>query len=411
VRADLTGGVLLAGGASRRFGADKRALRTAEGATWLDASRRRLAAVADPVWVAVGAHDPATEDPWVVRDASPYQGPLAALIRLDLQGADRWVVTGVDQPRLPVALLRRLVDLSRVSGAWAVVPERAGQLEPLAAVYSDAGLRRLRSAYDAGARGFVRVLAEADGVLRLRPADIPADPESFASWFDDVDTDVDLARVGSDFKPEMPMSHESHWQDVYQSKTSDAVSWYTPHLTQSLAWIDAMALDRDAPIVDVGGGASTLVDDLIERGFSAVTVVDLSQAALDTARARLGARGDQAIWLSADATALPIPGASVAVWHDRAVLHFLHGPDRDAYIGQLRRAVRPGGHVVLATFAPDGPERCSGLPVQRYAPGALAALVGEGFEHVAEAREVHLTPWGSEQRFVYVWLRRSGGAG
>jgi ubiquinone/menaquinone biosynthesis C-methylase UbiE len=203
------------------------------------------------------------------------------------------------------------------------------------------------------------------------------------------------------------MTNVAHWQDVYSRKASGEVSWFAAHLGQSLAWIDAMALVADAPILDVGGGASTLVDDLLDRGFSAVTVVDLSSAALDQSRVRLGDRSALATWVAADATALPLPDLSVQVWHDRAVLHFLHGPARDAYVAELRRLVRPGGHVILATFAPDGPERCSGLAVQRYDHDALAALVGDGFHRAAEAREVHVTPWGSTQAFSYVWLRRA----
>jgi ubiquinone/menaquinone biosynthesis C-methylase UbiE len=200
--------------------------------------------------------------------------------------------------------------------------------------------------------------------------------------------------------------NDAHWHDVYSQKASDEVSWFAAHLGQSLAWIDAMPLAPDAPILDVGGGASTLVDDLLDRGFSAVTVVDLSSAALDQSRARLGDRSALATWIPADATDLPLGDRSVQVWHDRAVLHFLDGSARDAYVVQLRRLVRSGGHVILATFAPDGPERCSGLAVQRYNHDALATLVGDGFDRVAETREVHVTPWGSTQAFSYLWLRR-----
>lgn len=198
------------------------------------------------------------------------------------------------------------------------------------------------------------------------------------------------------------MDLQAHWQGVYTTKAPDAVSWYRPHLERSLGFVQALAPDPDARIVDVGGGASTLVDDLLAAGYRDLAVIDLAEAALATARARLGPRGDRVRWIAGDATTPLLAPGSVALWHDRAVFHFLTTEaERRAYVTQVRRAVRPGGHVVLATFAEDGPERCSGLPVCRYAPDALHAVFGEGFTKIGEDREVHTTPGGSVQAFAY----------
>jgi SAM-dependent methyltransferase len=202
------------------------------------------------------------------------------------------------------------------------------------------------------------------------------------------------------------MSIREHWDEVYRSKAPDAVSWYRPRLDQSLAWIDACRLAKDADIVDVGGGASTLVDDLLARGFEHVTVADLSGAALEHARARLGEDAARVRWIVGDATTQLFADDGVDLWHDRAVFHFLTDTSRrDAYLDALRRSVRRGGFVILATFGPNGPERCSGLPVVRYASGELAAALGSDFELIAQADEVRATPWGSAQSFAYALCR------
>lgn len=204
------------------------------------------------------------------------------------------------------------------------------------------------------------------------------------------------------------MSRQDHWDTVYASKDPAAVSWYRPQLEQSLRWIDGCALDPSAHLVDIGGGASTLVDDLLQRGFERLAVLDLSARALERSQARLGARAEAVRWIVGDATARWFDDASVDLWHDRAVFHFLTAPeDRDAYLEQVRRVVRTGGYALLATFAPDGPERCSGLPVVRYAPDALAAALGAGFTLLDSAHEVHQTPWGSAQSFTYALCQRS----
>ena len=206
------------------------------------------------------------------------------------------------------------------------------------------------------------------------------------------------------------MGNATNWQQVYTSKASDAVSWYRPHLDRSLAFIDNLALAPDAPILDVGAGASTLVDDLLARGFRDVTVNDLADAALQCTRARIATLPPQAQqaarFLPGDITALALPTAHYALWHDRAVFHFLTDPaQRRAYVAQATRALRPGGHLLIATFAPDGPERCSGLPVCRYDAGTLAAEFAPRFVPQAEAREQHPTPFGTTQWFQYLLLR------
>jgi SAM-dependent methyltransferase len=198
-----------------------------------------------------------------------------------------------------------------------------------------------------------------------------------------------------------------HWDEVYRSKPPNAVSWYRPHLERSLAWIDGCGLARDAQIVDVGGGASTLVDDLLARGFERICVADISTEALAHARARLGAAADAVRWVVGDVTTTLLEDASVDLWHDRAVFHFLtEDASRAAYITALTRCLRPGGFALLATFGPDGPERCSGLPVRRHSAADLAAALGPSFELVAYADEVHETPWGAPQSFAYALCRR-----
>jgi ubiquinone/menaquinone biosynthesis C-methylase UbiE len=198
------------------------------------------------------------------------------------------------------------------------------------------------------------------------------------------------------------MEMKSHWEHVYGSKPSDSVSWYQPHALRSLELIRRVALDLGASILDVGGGASTLVDDLLDAGMRRMSVLDISAAALQVARRRLGPRAAAVQWIEGDITSVELAPASVDVWHDRAVFHFLTEPeDRAAYVRQVRRAVRPGGHVIVAAFSPDGPPKCSGLPVVRYAPDALHAQFGDAFELVRHEVEDHRTPAGAVQHFVY----------
>lgn len=200
----------------------------------------------------------------------------------------------------------------------------------------------------------------------------------------------------------MPL--KQHWETVYSTKPSTNVSWYAPHLVNSLALIERAAPDHGARIIDVGGGASTLVDDLLERGYRALTVLDLSEEALQVAQKRLGARAAEVSWLAADVTTAELPAAHYDVWHDRAVFHFLTDPgDRQRYVERVLRAVKPGGHVIVATFGPQGPERCSGLEVVRYDAEGLHHEFGAPFQKIDSLRELHATPWGSEQEFVYCY--------
>jgi SAM-dependent methyltransferase len=198
------------------------------------------------------------------------------------------------------------------------------------------------------------------------------------------------------------MEMKSHWERVYESKPSDSVSWYQPHARRSFDLIRRVATDRYARILDVGAGASTLVDDLLDAGMTRVSVLDISAAALQVARQRLGPRAAAVRWIEGDITAVDLEPGSVDVWHDRAVFHFLTDPeDRAAYVRQVRRAVRPGGHVIVAAFSPEGPAKCSGLPVVRYAPESLHAQFGDAFELVVHEFEDHHTPSGAIQQFVY----------
>jgi len=207
------------------------------------------------------------------------------------------------------------------------------------------------------------------------------------------------------------MDPREHWQQVYASKRPTEVSWYQPTADCSLRMIRRVARSRDARVIDVGGGASTLVDDLLEAGYTEPTVLDVSSAALAAARARLGARASRARWLEADILSTELPSAAYDVWHDRAVFHFLTvEAERQRYVEQVHAAVRLGGHVLVATFAQDGPRRCSGLDVVRYAPGELHAEFGSDFELLASEREDHQTPWGAHQAFVYCLCRVSAGS-
>ena len=202
------------------------------------------------------------------------------------------------------------------------------------------------------------------------------------------------------------MSRDEHWESVYRSKASTQVSWYQPEAALSLELIRRVAPDTDATIIDVGGGASTLVDGLVDAGYDAVTVLDIAPTALGVARDRLASRAAGIAWVAADVVTAPLPSGAYDVWHDRAVFHFLtDANDRARYVAQVRRTVRPGGHVIVASFASDGPTRCSGLDVVRYSPEAMHAEFGTGFRLLDSVREDHHTPTGVMQSFVYCLCR------
>lgn len=199
---------------------------------------------------------------------------------------------------------------------------------------------------------------------------------------------------------------QSHWEDVYQRKGSEGVSWYQAEPKPSLLALDRFGARPTDAFIDVGGGASLLADYLLDRGWSDLTVLDLAQSSLDAARLRLGERSEKIAWICADITNWT-PPRSYDVWHDRAVFHFLTEPaQRSAYKAALTQGLVPGGLLIIATFALDGPEKCSGLPVQRYDAKSLHAELGEGFELVDEWREKHVTPWGDSQVFEWCVFRK-----
>ena len=202
------------------------------------------------------------------------------------------------------------------------------------------------------------------------------------------------------------MSRREHWEQVYSSKPPDRLGWYKPRLQTSLDWITELSLDANVPIIDVGGGASTLVDDLLERGYSAITVLDLAAPALELIRARLGEKGSTVTWLCGDVTEIELSENAFELWHDRAVFHFLtDAGDRERYRANLCKALRPGGHVIIGTFAPEAPPRCSGLPVQRYDLDLLRETLGGEFELRRHQEEMHVTPGGVEQMYLYCEFR------
>lgn len=206
---------------------------------------------------------------------------------------------------------------------------------------------------------------------------------------------------------DMPEPRAAHWDGVYETSDPTRVSWYEPRPAVSLRLIQGAGLEADAPILDVGGGTSTLVDELLDAGHSSVGVLDVSERALNLARARLGARAERVEWFRGDVTGFRARHPW-ALWHDRAVLHFLTDPaDHQAYRERLRDALSPGGVVVLATFGPQGPTRCSGLDCRRYAVAELVAFLGPDFRLEEHLTHRHSTPSGSVQQFLYARFRRN----
>jgi len=205
------------------------------------------------------------------------------------------------------------------------------------------------------------------------------------------------------------MQPKDHWETVYTTKATDTVSWFQEHARLSLDLIHATGAGRDAGIIDVGGGASRLVDDLLSEGYSDLTVLDLSAAAMQAARQRLGAQESKVHWIEADITQVDLPVKRYDIWHDRAVFHFLTTQkQRDAYVRTVFYSVKPGGYVIVATFAEDGPLQCSGLPVMRYRADDLHDEFGDAFTLLKHQKEEHHTPSGAVQQFVYCYCRRIG---
>jgi len=202
------------------------------------------------------------------------------------------------------------------------------------------------------------------------------------------------------------MGQEQHWEAIYKTKAPDAVSWYRLHLDKSLELIKRAAASKSASIIDVGGGESTLVDDLLAAGFLDVTVLDISQTAIDVSKRRLQQLAADVTWLVDDITQIRLPHHGYDVWHDRAVFHFLTRPEqRAAYVRQVTHAMKPGGHVIVATFGPDGPTTCSGLEIVRYDDASLHDEFGARFKLVESAIEQHRTPFGTTQQFLYCYCK------
>jgi len=203
------------------------------------------------------------------------------------------------------------------------------------------------------------------------------------------------------------MNTKTHWETIHQTKTPNQVSWYQEHSHLSLQFITNTGVDKSGHIIDIGGGISTLVDDLLTNGYKNISVLDISATALQTAQQRLGSQARAVNWIVADITHAQLPYQFYNVWHDRAVFHFLtNAEDRQRYVNAVKEAVKPGGHVIVATFANDGPERCSGLEVARYDPQSLHGEFGADFELLDSTREEHQTPFGTEQKFVYCYCRK-----
>ena len=202
------------------------------------------------------------------------------------------------------------------------------------------------------------------------------------------------------------MDTRTHWEKIYTTRTANQVSWYRPHLETSLALIIRASCDRTAAIIDVGGGESTLVDDLLEQGFQNITVLDVSQTAINVNRTRLGERAVGVHWTVGDIMRVEFKPKAYDVWHDRAVFHFLMEQEqRTAYIRQVVRAMKPGGHVIVSTFGPEGPTKCSGLDVVRYDSESLHDEFGARFRLVETSKEIHQTPFGTTQQFLYCYCR------
>ena len=202
------------------------------------------------------------------------------------------------------------------------------------------------------------------------------------------------------------MTHREHWDDVYRRRAPSDASWYQPEATVSLDLIRRVAPALSSPIIDVGGGASTLVDGLLDGGYDQVTVLDIAGSSLTVAQHRLGERAALVTWIESDVLTASMPARRYSVWHDRAVFHFLtESTDRERYVARIREAVSPGGHVIVASFAPEGPTRCSGFDVVRSSPGEMHAQFGEGFRLLDSVREEHHTPSGVTQAFVYCLCR------
>jgi len=204
----------------------------------------------------------------------------------------------------------------------------------------------------------------------------------------------------------MSLNRKKHWENVYGQKKPVEVSWYQVEPAVSLGFITLIEIDSVAKIIDVGGGASVFVDKLLDQGFQNLTVLDISSKAIHHAQERLGRRAENVSWIEADVTEFE-SSIQYDFWHDRAVFHFLtDAEDRTKYVQRLKESVKPGGHVVIAAFAIDGPPKCSGLDVERYSPEKMKNELGDSFELVNSVTELHITPWNKQQKFIYCYFKK-----
>ena len=202
------------------------------------------------------------------------------------------------------------------------------------------------------------------------------------------------------------MDAKTHWEKVYTTKEPETLSWYRAHLETSLALIERAVRSRSASMIDIGAGESTLVDDLLARGYENITVLDVSQTALDVTKKRLGPLAERINWIVADITQVQLQPFAYDLWHDRAVFHFLTSTEqRAAYVQNVARSVRRGGHVIVSTFGQEGPTKCSGLHVMRYDAESLHDQFGTRFRLVESSKEQHQTPFGTTQQFLYCYCR------
>ena len=202
------------------------------------------------------------------------------------------------------------------------------------------------------------------------------------------------------------MNQKAHWDKVYSTKPAEAVSWFAPHLETSLKLIHTASARKDAAIIDIGGGESTLVDDLFNEGYRNLSVLDISQTAIEVAKERMGQNASAIQWYCVDIAQASLPEAHFDIWHDRAVFHFLtKQSDRDQYVERVKRSLKHGGYVIMATFGPEGPTQCSDLDVERYDTQELHNQFGDSFELLQSSTEMHQTPMGTSQQFLYCFCR------
>lgn len=200
---------------------------------------------------------------------------------------------------------------------------------------------------------------------------------------------------------------KNHWEAIFDSKRSHELAWHQSHLALSLELIQATCLSDTASILDAGAGDSTLVDDLLAAGFSNLAVLDVSTSAIQRCKSRLGQRAERITWIAGDITQVDLPAQAYHLWHDRAMFHFLTDPlERGLYVLAARRALAPGGYLIVATFSPEGPQNCSGLPVMRYNPSTISREFGSHFALLQSRLETHRTPWGGAQSFQYCLLQK-----